>query len=124
DAGDVAELERAADRAADVDFVDIDTDARIDRRGRVELADAADEYDRGRGVARELARRLELHARRDPLEILRLDDLALLQRLGAEGGDRDGRFLERFLAPARGDEDGIALPVRLLGGGRCRVLGG
>src|SRR5690606_36861428 len=33
DAGDVAELERAADRAADIDFVDVDADAGIDRRG-------------------------------------------------------------------------------------------
>src|SRR5690606_33757299 len=87
DTGDVAELQRAANRAADIDLVDVDAHTRVDRSGGVELSDAADEHHRSGGVTRELTGRLELQARRDPLEIGGLDDLALLQRLCAECRD-------------------------------------
>src|SRR5690606_34461516 len=108
DAADVAEFDRAADRATDVNLVDVDADARIDRSGRVQLAYAADECDRGGAVTRQLAGGLELQARRDALEVLRLLDLPFLERLGAEGRDGSRSFLQRFLAPARSYQDGVA----------------
>ena len=54
---------------------------------------------------------------RDALEILRLQDLPLLEHCGAERGDRDRRVLQAFLAAARGDHD-----VASVGGvnGLCR----
>src|SRR5690606_24807388 len=94
----------------------VDADGRIDRRGRVELADAADERHRSGAVARQLAGGLELQARGDPLEVLRLLDLAIFQRLGAEGRDRHRGFLQRLLAPARGHENGVAPALVVLGG--------
>src|SRR6185369_5282079 len=55
DPGNVAEIDRPADRAAKIDFVEIDADARVDRRSRIDLADAANEDHRGGAVPRKLA---------------------------------------------------------------------
>src|SRR5690606_23799574 len=63
DARDIAEFQRPANRAPDIDFVDIDADARIDGGCGIELPDAADEHDGSRRVAGKLAGRLELQTR-------------------------------------------------------------
>jgi hypothetical protein len=58
-----------------------------------------------RAIARELPGRFELQVGRDSLEVRGLLDLALLEQLGAEGRDRDGRVLQALLAAPRGDDD-------------------
>src|SRR5690606_9668366 len=102
---DVEKVHRPADRAAHVDVVDIDADARVDGRGGIELTDAAYEDDRRGVVARELAVARELQARRDAVEIRRRSNLSTLERFRGQRGDGNRHVLQSFGSPARRDDD-------------------
>src|SRR5690606_33733096 len=104
-AANIAEFDGPADRAADIYFVDVNADAGVHGRCGIELADAADEHDRSGAVARKLAGRLELQTGGELFQILRLGDLAVFQRFAAEHGDRNRRFLQGFVAAARGNDN-------------------
>ena len=105
-------------RAAEVDAVDIDADARI-ARGLVlvERHDAAD-ADRQRRLAR-FERGDAQAGHRAVTQIEQALDVAVLDRFGIEHADRDRRLLQVGFALGRGDDDVLQL-VRLGRGGRVR----
>ena len=103
---DAVEVEQVEDRAGqrgEVDVVDIEADARLERRIEVELADAAD-----RGAERGAeggALRLERHRRRLVGDLRDVGLAARLEHRGRHRGDRERRILQVLLAELRGDED-------------------
>ena len=114
--GDVAEFHGRAHRAAHVDIVDVHAHARIDRRRRIGLPDAANEHLRGGVVAGQRSIRMELEIRRHLVEIGGADDLLPLERVGTQRGDGDRRVLQVFgAAPCRDDDgfDGFGLRLGL-----------
>jgi hypothetical protein len=126
DAGDVAKIHDAADGAAHVHLVNVQTHAGIDTRRTVGLADTANEYLRRRIVAGQRTVGCKLEIRCNLIEIVRAEDLLPLERFGSERRDGDRRLLQRLFAPARGDDDlfqsraRCICGVRGLSSGQCR----
>ena len=88
--------------ACDVDVVDVDADARVERDDRVALADAA----RVEGpLVRDARERGEV--RDVDADVLERVDAALLEQLAAEHGRGDRRLLEELGPPPRRDHEAL-----------------
>ena len=77
----------------------------IDRRGRIRLADAADEHLRRGIVASQRCVVRELQVRHHLVEHVGVEDLPLFERVAGERRDRNRRVLEVLLHLARRDDD-------------------
>ncbi len=103
DALEVEQIQDRALRTAVIDVVDVDRHARLERQRVVAEADAADERRGGRAPAR--AERLDDRVRRERVDHRDVGEVARLEVLARERGDRERRLLEVLLAETRGDDD-------------------
>ena len=101
----VHQVHHAADGAGDVDAVHIHADRRIGVDDEVELPDAADEYRRRRREPAHRSRLLDVHIGRGLRNIGDIEVPAKIHLVFGVRGHRDGRVLERFLAPSRRHHD-------------------
>jgi hypothetical protein len=99
---DVHEVEQRAGQCRQVDVVDVDADARLDREVGIVLADAADVGDETRRVF------LVLRGQRDVGRLAgNLGDVRLaapLEHVAGDGGDGQRRVLQVLPAELRGDD--------------------
>jgi hypothetical protein len=102
---EVDQVEYRADRARDVDAVEVETDAGVGVEQEVDLADAADEVRAGAADAGNALSLRDDEVGRDLLESLCRSNLSGLERVATHRGDRDRRVLQVFLAFARRDDD-------------------
>jgi hypothetical protein len=111
---DPIEIEQVEDRSGQrgiIDIVDIEADARLQRRIEVILADAADAGDQRGAEGRAL--RLQRDRWRLVCDLCDVGLAARLQHCAGNGGDRQRRLLQILFAKLGGDDD--FLDARLIG---------
>src|SRR5690606_24834106 len=115
---DVGHVEEAALRLAEIHAVQIQADGRLPGHRRVQRGGAANGNLGHGGVGRAA---LDLHVRREGAKLVKRGDVAALQKLLADGGNRDGNILQVLLATLGGDDD-IAQAVSAIRNRRAFLL--
>ena len=100
---EVEQVEHGALRPADVDVVDIDGDAGLERQNVVAETHAANE--RGHGRAPTGAQGLNHGIRHEVADVRDIREVALLEAGRRDRRDRDGGGLQLLLSELRGDDD-------------------
>ena len=117
---DVDDVEHRTDRAGNVNTVDIQTNARLRRRQKLFLTDAAQIDRRGVGCASETGIVLERHARHEVRDFIETGDTAIIEGVTGVRRNGDRRILQTFLAHPRGDDDLLQNLLRAVRGLRKR----
>ena len=109
---DVGKIEDRADRATDIDAIQVHADLGVDGVVGRPRGDAADGHQRDRAYA--LVDDVEVRCER--VEVLQIGDAVLAQHVGTECGDGDRYLLQVLLALLRSDDD-LLQPRTALGCG-------